>query len=517
MIEQILSQLTAGKVLILLGAFLVVRHVTLTAYADYKIRKLGHRAPSRFTFVPFGLNFIYSAIKAAREHKNLELWRDLMLNYGNKNNPYTVESSAGGRRIILTADPDNIKAILATQFGDYGKGEPFHQEWKDFLGDSIFVTDGQLWHNSRQLIRPQFIKDRLSDIHTFETHVQKLIPKFRGRANGASVNVSDLFFKYTLDAATDFLLGKSVDSLEMEENKFANDFAEVQRIQSIITRAGSLNWLIPRKNFYACLGRMEEFLQPIIERTIALSPEELESKGKTEEGYTFLHALANYTKDKKVLRDQLVAVLLAGRDTTACTLMWTIHELSHAPNVVKKLREEILAVVGPTRQPSYEDLKSMRYLQHVINEILRLYPVVPFNVRLALKDTTLPRGGGPDGNEPIGILKDTPIGYSTLLMQRRPDLYPSESSGFPPVNSFVPERWDGWTPKSWTYIPFNGGPRICIGQQFALTEMGYTLTRVFQTYTRVEDRMGGVMPRMRADIVLQPAEDVMVEFFQDKE
>src|SRR5271154_1224929 len=81
--------------------------------------------------------------------------------------------------------------------------------------------------------------------------------------------------------------------------------------------------------------------------------------------------------------------------------------------------------------------------QNTMNEILRLYPVVPFNVRLALHDTTLPRGGGPDGLSPIGILKDTPIGYTTLGMQRRPDLYPSSWSTDPSLSAlnFNPSRW----------------------------------------------------------------------------
>jgi cytochrome P450 len=145
-----------------------------------------------------------------------------------------------------------------------------------------------------------------------------------------------------------------------------------------------------------------------------------------------------------------------------------------------------------------------------MNETLRLYPAVPFNVRLALKDTTLPHGGGPDGMSPIGILKDTPIGYSTMIMQRRPDLTPD-------VKSFSPERWETWQPKPWQYIPFNGGPRICIGQQFALTEMGYTLVRLLQRFERIENYMDKIdhgNPCLKAEIVLQPGQGVKVAFFE---
>lgn len=145
-----------------------------------------------------------------------------------------------------------------------------------------------------------------------------------------------------------------------------------------------------------------------------------------------------------------------------------------------------------------------------MHETLRLYPSVPFNVRLALTDTTLPRGGGPDGLSPMGILKDTPIGYSTIIMQRRADLTPDSLS-------FHPERWETWQPKPWQYIPFNGGPRICIGQQFALTEMGYTLVRIFQNFERLEnhmDEVDGGSPCLKAEIVLQPGQGVFVGFFE---
>lgn len=265
---------------------------------------------------------------------------------------------------------------------------------------------------------------------------------------------------------------------------------------------------------------MNDFVNKFIERALRLSPEELASKTKSDQGYTFLHELASFTRDRKVLRDQLVAVLLAGRDTTAASLSWTLYELGRHPEVVRKLRAEIIEQVGLDREPTYADLKNMKYLQNVMNEVLRLYPVVPFNVRLALKDTTLPVGGGPDGTLPLAVCKDTPIGYSTLLMQRREDLYPPVSETFAHPDAFSPERWYHWQPKPWTYIPFNGGPRICIGQQFALTEMSYTLCRLFQRFERVEsymDAVDGGKPTLKAEIVLQPGDGVKVAFWRAKQ
>ena len=104
----------------------------------------------------------------------------------------------------------------------------------------------------------------------------------------------------------------------------------------------------------------------------------------------------------------------------------------------------------------------------------------------------------------------TPICYSTLLLHRRSDVYPATSPVWPDHREFAPQRWEQWTPEPWTYIPFNGGPRICIGQQFALGEMGYTAVRILQRFGVVEPRGG--FPGFRTDIVLQPAEGVWVGF-----
>jgi cytochrome P450 len=271
---------------------------------------------------------------------------------------------------------------------------------------------------------------------------------------------------------------------------------------------------VPRRKYNRGIKVLEDFIVPFIRRTLALSAHDLDKISKSEKSFTFLHALASYTRDPRVIRDQLIAVLLAGRDTTAATLSWTFYELSHYPAVYAKLRTEILSVVGPKRQPTYEDLKDMKYLGHTLNETLRLYPAVPFNIRFALTDTTLP--GLPDQPD-ITVVAGDGVIYSTLSMQRRPDIYPPVSHQFADPSVFSPDRWDHWSPRPWTYIPFNGGPRICIGQNFAQTEMAYVLVRILQRYERLEYRGDWHEQFHKAEIVGTPGCGVPVALFEARQ
>ncbi|KAH2277015.1 hypothetical protein KXW02_007889 [Aspergillus fumigatus] len=422
------------------------------------------------------------------------------------------------KTVIVSRDPQVVKALLTTQFGDFGKGERFHTEWREFLGDAIFTTDGDKWHASRALIRPMFTRDRVSNLSTFERHVQKLLRILESpRHERQPVNVLDLCLRLTMDIATDFLLGQSVDSLSNPTHRFSAAFADVQRIQSSITMAGPLQVFLPKAKYYEGLKTINSFVDPFITRTLALGRRSFEEMEGSEEENNFLEGLATFTQDPKVIRDQLIFVLLAARDTTAATLARTLYELSGHPEVVQRLREEILAQVGTASAPTYADLKNMRYLQAILKETLRLYPAIPFNMRVALSDTTLPSGG---------------VAYSPLYMHRS-DLYPdayADGTPFPDPREYHPHRWmypgsktadsekinEGpWIPKPWTYIPFNGGPRICLGQQFALAEMGYTLVRIFQKYKCLERRMRAEDDGlMRANIVLTPAQEVNVVFIQ---
>lgn len=115
---------------------------------------------------------------------------------------------------------------------------------------------------------------------------------------------------------------------------------------------------------------------------------------------------------------------------------------------------------------------------------LRLHPVVPANLRFANTDTVLPRGGGPDGNSPVFVPKGSIVAYHVYALHRREEFFG------PDANDFRPERWAEIRP-GWEYLPFNGGPRICVGQQYALTEAGYVTVRLAQKFSVLESRDPG--------------------------
>ena len=376
MLADILPYTSPTNLAVVGGVIAVFIWLSVRIVYEFKFKRAGGVHAGQLATNPItALPWLWSIGWAQAQNNMLAFFR-LALSKQHSSAPDIVEINVtGGQRFLFTDDPEHIKAILTGKFADFGKGEQFHTVWRPFLGDSIFTTDGHQWQDSRNLIRPMFVKNRVSDLHIFERWTQTMMAQFP--TSGQTFDIQDLFYRLTIDIITDFLLGGSVNSLENPRVGFVQAFTDVQRMQTMITALMPIEKLIPRRKYNNGIRTMEEFITPFIDRALSLSDDELTKINKSEKSFTFLHALAHFTRDPKVIRDQIIAVLLAGRDTTAATLSWMFHELTQTPDVYARLREEVLRIVGHERAPTYDDLKNLKYLNNCLNETLRLYPAVP--------------------------------------------------------------------------------------------------------------------------------------------
>ena len=192
-----------------------------------------------------------------------------------------------------------------------------------------------------------------------------------------------------------------------------------------------------------------------VEKGLAKRGELLSEKSNAEKPagrYVFIDELVRQTTDRIRIRSELLNILLAGRDTTASLLTNVWWLLSTRPDIWQRLQTEVAGLNGEL--PTFEQLKEMKYLKALLNESLRLHPVVPMNSREAVEDTTLPVGGGPDGAAPIFVKAGAVVGWSVYAMHRRKDYYDEDAE------EFKPERWldDPATGKrglrpGWEYLP----------------------------------------------------------------
>jgi cytochrome P450 len=194
------------------------------------------------------------------------------------------------------------------------------------LGDGIFTQDGESWKHSRELLRPLFLSKRVDNFLEIQDHVEALVSCV---PDGKVVDLQPLFFRFTLDMTTYLLFGRSIQSLG-EQTAHAEAFAESFRIaQDYLAhrgRLGPFHWLLGGKSFRNANATVHRFIDGEIQEALAAytSKQTSTSTLKAEIDYGFLGTLIQETQDPKVLRDQFLNVLLAGRDTTACCLTWTM-------------------------------------------------------------------------------------------------------------------------------------------------------------------------------------------------
>lgn len=505
-LQLILKTLAAVIILI---AFRILVYPYLVEDLSYRIRYWNFRRKNikvgfpytRYEF-PFGIPFFIFFKRASKEGRLFQ--RVIDRNVENERR-LTIRQEGVGMFNFFTIDPENLKAIMSTQFKEFGFGARY-KAFFPLLGNGIFTTDDyQVWSHSRAMLRPQFTRQQISHLANIDRHCNVLLEIImqRGTKEGQYVDLQPLFHKFTIDTATEFLFGESLNSLNLEDSDVTNvdDFGkaldECQSWMISRVRAGHFSNFIDSPKFHDAIKICKDLADKYVNKALERYKKRKEAKNHDDEtkSYIFLDELAKETQNPVQLRDQVLNLLVAGRDTTASLLSWTFYNLALHKDVFYKLRKNVLETYGTdTDSISFESLKRCVYLRHVINETLRLYPIVPGNQRTAKVDTFLPHGGNDpskgalDESLPVFIPKGTQVNFSVFVLQRHPKFWGEDA------NKFIPERWiDKEGKHPWDFLPFNGGPRICLGQQFALNEASFVIVRILQKFKDIEAGFEGAI------------------------
>ncbi|EIN04106.1 cytochrome P450 monooxygenase CYP63 [Punctularia strigosozonata HHB-11173 SS5] len=471
--------------------------------------------------LPGNVDVLFKMMKAFRTSYVLDVYRELFEEH---------QSSVLNLRIlwkdqIITMDEAHAKFVLSTGFEHFWRGRAQKERMETFLGQGIFNRDDDMWKMHRSFTRPFFARERISDFDTFERHTSRALAILSTHSFSTHpIEVQDLFARFSLDAASSFLFGATLDTLShplplpsstsspttasatplpttqsdataSAFRTFTAGFESAQRIATTRARLGHYFWplaeLFEDKSL-AAQRDIRRWLDPLVERALAercVVEGEEKAGEEEEERKTFLQHLVDSTEDKTLIRDQLLNVLLASRDTTACLLTFTTYLLALHPDVMVRLRTEVLDRCGSSRTPTWDDVRAMKYLRAVLNETLRLFPPVPLNVRESrAAPCTLPRPAHPytgDTGAPYYMPPETVIMYFPLLIQRDPVLWGPDADAFDPDRWIDPARLAKFTGNPMMFTPFSAGPRICLGQNYALNEVSFFLVRLLQRFDGV--------------------------------
>jgi cytochrome P450 len=422
--------------------------------------------------------------------------------------------------MVSTCEPENVQTILALKFQDYELGPLRRDIFSEVIGKGIFTTDGEEWVHFRQQLRPQFNRDQISDLESTGRHVQilfKALPEEDAQGWIDGTDIIPYIYRFTMDVSTEFLFGHSVDtqtrSLHSQDSgnteeiredlEFTKAMNDSQEYISWRFRFGPLYWLVKSKKYVDDCGIVQRFADRFV--NLALNPDHKHSASEHGKGrkYVLLDELVSETRDPTELRNQILHVLLAGRDTTASLLNLSLIMLSKNPEEFKKLRDAVVSNFGteisPTNHITFSSMKACKAINNFIYETLRLYPLVPMNSRRALRNTTLPTGGGLDRKQPVAIREGEQVGFPAYVIHRRHDIWGEDA------DEFRPDRWIN-RKLGWEMIAFGGGPRVCLGQQFALNEVSFVLVRFLQRYDRIEAVDMASPLRKKLSVILGPAE-----------
>ena len=379
----------------------------------------------------------------------------------------------GRLHVYLINNPDYIEKILIYDQSNFSKG-PRLQSAKRLLGEGLVTSEGEFHKSQRKLIQPLFLPKKITSYGPIMT--DRALRMIQGWKNGSIVNVHSELMKVTLS-----IICKSVMDYEME-SKQAKDFGKAFEITKkygsrLQHPLGQILDRVPILPKVAQAKRAQNRLNTIVYKLISERREKIEND-KSFSGEDLLSKLIRVQTDDgstmtdKQLRDEIITILIAGHETTSNALIWTYYLLSQNPKIEGKVFEEIDAVLGGNNKdpkpPSIADLPKLNYVEKVFREAMRLYPPVWTMGRFVQNDYML---GG------YTIPKGASLMFSQFVMHHNSKYYDNPET-------FDPDRWTEefkmHLPR-FSYFPFGGGIRGCVGESFAWQE-GILLIATISSY-----------------------------------
>lgn len=366
------------------------------------------------------------------------------------------------RRIYLLTHPDHVKHVLQDNYRNYRRDA---DSFKLLAGNGLIVSEGDFWLRQRRLIQPAFHRQQIAALTATMTEVTAaMLERWQVAAEqGEPLDVLAEMMKLTLTIIVKTMFGGDVTE-EVEAAAHALDVGQAYLYQQGWDYAGELG-SSGEVEFRQAMDTLDRMVYRLIDQ-----------RRRSGEARPDLLSMLLQARDEETgegmseqqLRDEIVTIFGAGRDTTALGLAWTWYLLDQHPEVERRLRAEVSGALKG-RSPTFADLPHLAYTRQVFEEALRLYPPGWMTARLSL------------GEDEIGgyfIPANAEIFLSPYVTQRRPDLW-EQPDRFDPER-FAPER--AAVRPRFAYFPFGGGPRVCIGNTFALVEAQLVLAMVTQAY-----------------------------------
>ena len=446
--------------------------------------------------------------------------------------------SFGPKCFIVVSDPLAVRHILKDNAYNFDKGV-LAEILKPIMGKGLIPADLETWKVRRKAVIPGFHKAYLDCmVDLFARCTERTVEKMEGVCEQEN---------RTLDMETEFL-NVALDIIGL--GIFNYDFGSVNKESPVIKSVyGVLKeaehrsttyipyWNLPladvfvprQREFKKDIGIINDVLDELILVAQQTQQEEdmeaLQNRDyknvKDPSLLRFLVDMRGEDSTAKQLRDDLMTMLIAGHETTGAVLTWALHCLVQNPDEMALVTEEIDRVLGD-RRPTFEDIKEMKRVRMVIAESLRLYPQPPILIRRALGDDTLPGGigGDPDG---YSIGKGTDLFISVWNLHRSPQIWKD-------ADEFQPSRfdeaidpigpWGGYDGKNsglypnesaynFAYLPFGGGPRKCLGDQFALMEAVIALAMMLRRFKF--STKAGFEPGMKTGATIHTANGLFMD------